>query len=158
MNYGSSTSNGKPWRWVRLHLMLTMRDIYINCNLNPLTKFTGSSISTKLKDIFPWNISQMITKSVPISISRRIVISYTMKWGFPFEFDGKSMETETATWSEFPNGGKSIVEQILASEDSESVRVTVRDLNREINHLSEVIWDTKTVAKITSSTSSTRIG
>ena len=32
------------------------------------------------------------------------------------EFDGKSMETET-TWSEFPNGGKAIVEQILASEE-----------------------------------------
>ena len=27
------------------------------------------------------------------------------------------METETTTWSEFPNGGKAIVEQILASEE-----------------------------------------
>ena len=27
------------------------------------------------------------------------------------------METETATWSEFRNGGKDIVEQMLASED-----------------------------------------
>ena len=34
-----------------------------------------------------------------------------------FEFIGKSMETETTTWSEFPNGGKAIVEQILASEE-----------------------------------------
>ena len=33
------------------------------------------------------------------------------------EFDGKSMETEATTWSEFPNGGKVIVEQILASEE-----------------------------------------
>ena len=33
------------------------------------------------------------------------------------EFDGKSIETETTTWSEFPNGGKAIVEQILASEE-----------------------------------------
>ena len=33
----------------------------------------------------------------------------------PFEFDGKSMETETPTWSEFPNGGKTTVEQILGS-------------------------------------------
>ena len=31
------------------------------------------------------------------------------------EFDGNSMETET--WSEFPNGGKAIVEQIQASEE-----------------------------------------
>ena len=33
------------------------------------------------------------------------------------EFDGKSMETETTMWSEFPNGGKAIVEQILVSEE-----------------------------------------
>ena len=32
------------------------------------------------------------------------------------EFHGKSMGTETTTWSEFPNGGKTIVEQILVSE------------------------------------------
>ena len=33
------------------------------------------------------------------------------------EYDGKSIETETRTWSESPNGGKAIVEQILASEE-----------------------------------------
>ena len=32
------------------------------------------------------------------------------------EFDGKSLETEIKTWSEFPNGGKAIVEQIIPSE------------------------------------------
>ena len=30
---------------------------------------------------------------------------------------GNSMETETTTWSEFPNGGKPIVEQIPVSEE-----------------------------------------
>ena len=34
-----------------------------------------------------------------------------------FEFLGKSMETDTATWSEFPNGAKAIVEKIPASEE-----------------------------------------
>ena len=33
------------------------------------------------------------------------------------EYDRKWMETETRTWPEFPNGGKAIVEQILASEE-----------------------------------------
>ena len=81
MNHGSCTSSWKPWRWVRLDLILTMRDRYINSNLNPLTKFT-SSRSTQFKDISPWNISQMIThKDVPVST--RIVISYAMKWGIP---------------------------------------------------------------------------
>ena len=32
-------------------------------------------------------------------------------------FDRKLMETETTTWSEFPNGGKAIIEQILVSEE-----------------------------------------
>ena len=34
-----------------------------------------------------------------------------------FESDGKSMDTETTTWSEFLNEGKAIKEQILASEE-----------------------------------------
>ena len=38
-------------------------------------------------------------------------------WASCFEFIGKSMETETTTWSEFTNGGKAIVEQILATEE-----------------------------------------
>ena len=33
------------------------------------------------------------------------------------EFDGKSMETEIITWSEFPNGGRAIAEQILVAEE-----------------------------------------
>ena len=81
MNYGSSTSSWKPWRWVRLNLIFSMRDIYINYNLNQLTKFTRSCRSTKLKDILPWNIYQVITKTIPVST--RIVISYMMKWGIP---------------------------------------------------------------------------
>ena len=41
---------------------------------------------------------------------------YAMKWCTLFEFIGKSMETETTT-SEFPIGGKAIVEQIQVSEE-----------------------------------------
>ena len=79
MNYGSSTTSWNPWRWVRLELILTIRDIYINSNLNPLAEFTSSSRNTEFKDILPWNISQMIVKTIPLS--KRIVISYNMKRG-----------------------------------------------------------------------------
>ena len=79
MNDGSSTSSWKPWRWVRLDLTFSMRDIYINSNLNSPTKLTSSSRSSELKDILSWNISQMITNTIPIST--RIVISYTIKQG-----------------------------------------------------------------------------
>ena len=65
----------------RLDLILLMRDRFINFSLNPLKMFTSSSRSTKFKDILPWNISQMITKTIPISTI--IVISYAMKWGIP---------------------------------------------------------------------------
>ena len=41
MNYGSSTSCWKPWRWVRFDLILTMRSIYICSTLNSFTKFTS---------------------------------------------------------------------------------------------------------------------
>ena len=81
MNYDSSTSSWKPWRWMRLDLIFSVRDIYINSNLNRLTKFTSSSRSTKSKDILPWNISQMITNTIPNR--SRIVISYVMKQGIP---------------------------------------------------------------------------
>ena len=98
---------------MRLDLILLTRDMYIKSNVNPLTEFTSSSRSTEFKDIFPWNISQIISKNV--SISTRIVDA--MKQASHCEYDGKSMETETPPRSEFPNGGKAIVEQIIASEE-----------------------------------------
>ena len=57
MNYGSSLSSWKPWRWVRLDFILLMRHIHINLNLNPFTKFTSNRRITEFKDILPWNIS-----------------------------------------------------------------------------------------------------
>ena len=76
MRYNSSTNSWKPWRCTRCNLIFTVRDIYINFNLDPLT---WSSRSTKFNGNFPWNISQMITKT--IQINSRIVISCAMKSG-----------------------------------------------------------------------------
>ena len=58
------------------------------------------------------------------------------------------METEITTQSEFPNGGKATVEQILGSEEINKskragLRITVKDLSRKVSHLSKVIWDRK---------------
>ena len=58
-----------------------MRDIYINSNMNLLKKFNISGRITEFKDILSWTISQMITKTIPISM--RIVISYAMKRSIP---------------------------------------------------------------------------
>ena len=67
---------------VKPDLIFTIRVIYINSNLNPLLKFTSSSKSTKFKDILPWNISQTIMKTIPMST--RTIISYAMKRAIPF--------------------------------------------------------------------------
>ena len=67
INYGNCTSNWKPWRWVSLGLILTMRNIYINSKLNSFSKFNSKSRSTEFKEIFPWSVSQKIIKTVPIS-------------------------------------------------------------------------------------------
>ena len=75
---------------MRFDLIFTLRDIYINFNPNPLAKFSSSSRGTELRDILPWNISQMIMKI--ISISMKII----NEMGHPVKFDRKSMETETA--------------------------------------------------------------
>ena len=75
MDYDSSTSSWKPWRWVRLNLILTMRDIYINPNLNLLTKLTNNSRSTEFKDIFPWQ------HTIPVSM--RVVRNYFTKQDIP---------------------------------------------------------------------------
>ena len=72
----------KSWTRVRLALLLTVKDIYIISNQKPLTKFTSSSRSTEFKDILAWNISQMITKTIPIST--RLIKSYAMKHGIQF--------------------------------------------------------------------------
>ena len=63
-------------------LILTMRDILINSNLKTLTKFTSSSRNTEFKDILSWDISQLITKTIPISTW--IVMSHAMTLGILF--------------------------------------------------------------------------
>ena len=68
-----SKSSWKPCRWVRLDLIFTMRDIYINSNMNPPTKFTNSSRCTEFKTILPQNISLTIMKTIPINT--RMLIS-----------------------------------------------------------------------------------
>ena len=48
-----------------------MGDIYRNYNLNPLRKCTSSCRSTEFSDILSWNISQRITKTIPINKKNR---------------------------------------------------------------------------------------
>ena len=68
-----------------------------------------------------------------------------------YEFDGKSTETETQTWSEFPNRGKAIIERILAAEERyKSKRAGLGESQSGIQVGKLIIW--------LRSISSTRIG
>ena len=114
MNYSSSRSTWKLWRWVRVDLILSMRDIYINSNLNQLTKFTSSSRSTDFKNILTWNISQIITKTVPIST--RIVKSNERRWGIPLWISWKININWDNNMIRISQRRENHVEQILVSE------------------------------------------
>ena len=58
------------------------------------------------------------------------------------------METETTTGSKFPNGGKANAEQILVQK-SRSMRITVWNPSRKVNHLSKVVGDRKIITVFT---------
>ena len=140
LNYGSNTCSWKLWRWVRLDLIFMMRDIYINSNLDPLTKFTSSRRSTEFRDILPWNISQMIMKTIPIST--RIVISYAVKWNILFwvwqKISGNwENNIRISQWRVHYRTNSSI-RRNKSIQISRTVRVTVRDLCRKDYKL--IIW------------------
>ena len=82
MSYGTSKSSRKSWRWMKLDQIFTMRDIIHQFQPWQPIKFSTSSRGTEFKDILPWNISQMITKTV--TINTRIVIGCAMKRDIPF--------------------------------------------------------------------------
>ena len=129
------------WNLLRLDLTLSMRDIYINSNLNPLTKFNSSSRSTKFKVILPCNISQMITKT--ISISTRTVVSNAMKQGTTLWIKCKGNEDwdnnmiRISQWRESHCRTNTCVRRKKEMRKSRTVRATVRDPSKKVNHLKQ---------------------
>ena len=126
----------------------------------PTHKITNSSRNTEFKDILPWNISQMITET--LLISKRIAISYAMTRGISF-WD---------RWNVNGNWDNNVIKSSQWREShcrtntsfrgnetsSRTMRVTVRDPSRRVNHLSKVVWNRKIITEFFRSISSTRIG
>ena len=98
-SYNSSKSSWKPWSEAGWYLQWGTY-IYINSNLNPLTKFTSNSRSTEFKDILPWSIPQIITKTAPISM--RIVMKKQLLWTMAQHKQLKTMEMSEA-WPDIYN-------------------------------------------------------
>ena len=126
-----------------------MAAAYQHSNLNPLTKFTTSSRSTKFKDILSWNISQMIKKTIPISM--RIVISYAMEWGILLWISWKVTGNwdknmiRISQWRESNCRTNTSIRRMKEIQKSRTMRIRVWDPSRKVNYLSKVIWDRKII-------------
>ena len=128
INYGCSTSSWKPWRWVRFDMILFMRDIYISSNLNHLQNSLAAA-EHWVKDPNKHKNSHKQCDERGISCC---------------EYDGKSMETVTTKCSEFPNGGKAVVEQILASEEiNKSKTAELWELQSGILKMTSQVWQSQ---------------
>ena len=108
--------------------------IYINSSLNSLTKFTSSGKSTKLKSNLPWSISQMITKTIPISTG--IVISYAMKWAILlliwWKVNGNLNMIKIYQWRESHCRRNTIIRRKKEIQKGWTIRITVWDLSRKL--------------------------
>ena len=141
--------------------MLTMKDIYINFTLNPLTKFICSKASFEFKDLLPWNISQAITETVPMNTKK--VINYEMKQYIPFWVWQKvkgnwgNNVPWFSQWRQNHCRRNTNIRRNKYIQKSRTVRVRAGDPSRKINHLSKVMWDRKIITELTRSISSTRI-
>ena len=140
----AAENHGDKWGLTYLQYLqiLTRRDIYIISNVKPLTEFTSSSTNTGFKDTIPWNISQMITKTIPISM--RIFISHAIVLGL-LESQWKLSNIRISQWRGSHCRTNTSIIRKKEIQKSRAVRVTVRDLSRKINHLSKVICDRKII-------------
>lgn len=65
----NSTSVWKPWFWMRLYLILPIRDIYISSNLTLLTKFSSRRKASQYPDL--WAIARYFSHiSLPYPSSK----------------------------------------------------------------------------------------
>ena len=125
---------------MRFDLIFTTRDIHINSNLNLITKFTSSSRTTVFKDILPCSISQMIMKTVPISMgivklyneTKHLVLSLLeSQWKL-------RQQMRISQWRESHCRTNTIVKRKKKIQER-TVTFKIRDPKRKVNHLSKVI-------------------
>ena len=118
----------------------TYEEGYIHqLSMNPLTKCTSSSRSTEFKDTLTCYISQMITKTVPIST--RLIIRYGMKqcmqllwvWQVNGNWDKNIIISQ---WRENHCETNTIVRRIVINPKEQYCEsVIVLDLSRKIHCL-----------------------
>ena len=121
-----------------------------NFNLNLITKFMSNSRTSGFKDILPGSISQMIMKSVPISMRiaklynemRHLVLSLLQsQWKL-------RQQIRVSQWRESHCRTNTIVKTKKEIQERRTVTFKVRDPSRKVNHLSKVIWNYNRVQQI----------
>ena len=140
MNYGSSTSSWKSWKWVRHDLIFTMMDTYISFILKILTKLTWTEFSIFSQEAFlKW----------PRRLFQQNSHSYAMKqgikiWVWPkVNRNRDNHMIRISQWSVSHCRANNSVIRNKKTQKNRTVRVTLRDMSRKVTHLNEVIWDNK---------------
>ena len=105
--------------------------------------------------------SQMTTKTIPNTT--KIVISYVIKPGILLRIWWKvngnwDKMIRISQWRESHCRTNTNVRRKKEIQKSRTMRITVLDPSRKVNHLSKAIWDRKIITEFTRSISSTRIG
>ena len=104
----------------------------------------------------------MITNTIPINT--RIVISNAMKWGIllwiRWKVNGNWDKNliKISQWRESLSGTNDSIRRKKELQKSQTVRITVWELSRKVDHLNKVTGDRKILTEFTRSISSTRIG
>ena len=129
MNYGSSKRSWKPWRWMRLDLIFSMGDIYINSNPNLLTKSTS--------------IHQHKNSHKPCD---EMDASFWIWWKVNGNWDNNIFSI--SQWRE----------SHCRTNTNSKKEISPKEQDYENHSLGKVIWDRKIVTEFASSISSTRIG
>ena len=130
--------------------------------LEPFTKFTSSSGNTKLKDILPWNISQMATKAIPIST--RIVRNYATKrdipswiwWKVNGNWDNNMIRISQRRENHCRTNTS--IRRKKEIQKSRTMKITVWHSSRTDDHVGKVTWYRKIITEFTKSINCTRIG
>ena len=145
MSYGSSTSR-KPWRWVRLGLIFTMKGIYINSNMNPLSKFTSSSRSTKCKE----NLSHLSNdhKDGPNQHKNSHELCKERSshfWVWQKLKENWDNMIRISKWRESYCRTHTSIKREKEILKSRTVRVTLTNQGKKVTLLSKGIWDGKII-------------
>ena len=128
MNYGSTKSSWKTWRWARLVLIFSQM----------ITK----TIPICMRIV----ISYAMKRGIPLWILRKA----NGNW------DNNMIKI--SQWRESDCRTNTSIRRKKEIKKSRTMRITVWGPSRKVNHLSKVIWEKKIITEFTRSISSTRTG